>query len=65
MKKGGRRRRARANWLFKRERERESGEINSGRDGARGESYANSEQWLLIERKKLAGVECSVRKRAT
>lgn len=65
MKKRGRRRRA--NWLFKREREREreSREINSGRDGARGESYANSEQWLLIERKKLAGVECSVRKRAT
>ena len=44
---------------------RESGEINSDRDGARqhaGELYANSEQWLLIARKKLASVEYSIRK---
>lgn len=55
MKKKGRRRRAR---IGSRDclKERESGEINRSR-GARGESYANSEQWLLIERrKKLASV---------
>lgn len=56
MKKKGRRRRGRASWferLFKRERERE----RAGKSiAARGESYANPEQWLLIERKKLASV---------